>query len=55
MDEPSMAAADVVAVTRPTRGRSLLRRYAGDLAVVGATVAFVTLAGLLGVWLLHSH
>jgi hypothetical protein len=43
------------ALTRPAQGRGLLRRHAGDLVVVAATVAFVALAGLLGLWLLHSR
>lgn len=39
------------ALTRPA-GRSLLRRYAADLGIVAATLAFVAGVGLIGLWLL---
>jgi hypothetical protein len=42
-------------LTRPGQGRSLLRRYAADLAVLAATLAFVVLAGLLGLWLVSGR
>lgn len=42
---------DLVHAGKP---RSLLRRYVPDLFVIAGTAAFLTLAGVLGLWLMHA-
>ena len=41
-------------MTSVRKSRPLLRRYAPDIAVLVCTAAFLVVASVLGLWLVHS-
>jgi hypothetical protein len=52
MDEQLLTATNARGLAE---GRTWMRRYAGDFAVVGATMAFIVLAAFLGLWMLRGY